>query len=239
MSDAARIVLAPVDREDADRCIRRWHYSGKTYSKSQVHLGVFLDGKILGAAQLGPPLDPWRVINLVRDTPYNGMCELNRLALSPDLPRNSESRALSVMARLLRAHAPWIEWCLSFADERAGSGTIYRAAGWLLTGVRVANTFWRLPSGDLVSDVGIRTSARIRAKAGVSSGSVIEWRAKGLVPYPLRQCRYVLPLANGARERLAVPILPYACARVAGLASPSQEDVRPDPQAPSSISGVG
>lgn len=233
MSDAANIRLAPVDRADADGCIRRWHYSGKTYSKSQVHIGIFLGGKLLGAAQLGPPLDPWRVINIVRDTPYNGMCELNRLALSPDLPKNSESRTLSILARLIRRHAPWIEWCLSFADERAGSGTIYRAAGWLLTGVRISSTFWRLPSGEVVSDVGVRTSARIRALAGVSSGSTKEWRAAGMVPYPLRQCRYVLPLAEGVRERLTVPILPYACARVAGPSAPPTEDVRPDPQAPS------
>lgn len=232
MSDAARIVLAPVSRAEADACVRHWHYSGKPYSKSQVHLGVLLDGELCGALQLGPPLDPWRVIGLVRDTPYNGMCELNRMALSPALPRNSESRALGILARLLRRHAPWIEWVLSFADERAGSGTIYRAAGWLLTGVRVSRTFWRLPSGEVVSDVGLRTSARYRRAAGVRSGSVVEWRAAGLQPYPLRQVRYVLPLHPTARERLTVPVLPYACARVAGAPAPPALDVRPDPQAP-------
>lgn len=216
MGDAKRIVVAPVDRKAADACVERWHYSGRTYSKSRLHLGVWLDGDLLGAMQFGPPLQTSHLVGLVRGTAWNGFIELNRMAFSDRLPRNSESRALSVAMRLMRQHAPHIEWCVSFADgTQCGDGAIYRASGFLLTSIKRNTSLWRTPKGDVVSDVGVRTSERLRRSIG-TDGSTQSLRSAGCAPLAGFQLRYVYPVAPDVRERLTVPVLPFSAIDAAG-----------------------
>ncbi|WFU45404.1 hypothetical protein QA640_46065 (plasmid) [Bradyrhizobium sp. CB82] len=53
-------------------------------------------------------MDKSNIQVLVRETPWNGLLELNRLAFSEALPRNSESRALSIALRMIKKHYPHI-----------------------------------------------------------------------------------------------------------------------------------
>ena len=116
MPSAKDIRVAPINAADANTLVRRVHYSGKVVNNSQLHLGVFLDGRLEGAMQFGPSLDKRKIIGLVEGTGWNGFIELNRMAFGERLPRNSESRALGVAFRLIRKHYPHIEWVVSFAD---------------------------------------------------------------------------------------------------------------------------
>ncbi len=150
MGDAKAIVLRPIPRADADALIKRVHYSGKVVNNSQVHIGVFYGGRLEGAMQFGPSLDKRKLQGLVRDTPWNGFIELNRMAFSEALPRNSESRALSIALRMLRKHAPHLQWVVTFADgAQCGDGTIYRAAGFVLTSIKRNNQIWAAPDGEI------------------------------------------------------------------------------------------
>jgi hypothetical protein len=56
--------------------------------------------------------------------------ELRRLAVGPDAPRNTASRMLGVMARLIRKARPAVVRLISYQDVDAHTGAIYRAAGW-------------------------------------------------------------------------------------------------------------
>src|SRR5690349_14104061 len=57
------------------------------------------------------------------------------MALADWLPKNSESRAISVSMTILKKNYPNLEWVVSFAGGmRCGDGTIYRASGFVLTG---------------------------------------------------------------------------------------------------------
>ncbi len=96
MSKAKEIIVKPISSKDAARIVKSCHYSGKVVQNSQLHFGVFLDGKCGGAMQFGPSLDKRKIQGLVRDTSWNGFIELNRMAFADWLPRNSESRAISV-----------------------------------------------------------------------------------------------------------------------------------------------
>lgn len=175
---AKSIHVAPISRADAARVVRRVHYSGKVVQNSQLHFGVFLDGRLEGAMQFGPSLDKRKIQGLVRDTGWNGFIELNRMAFGEALPRNSESRALSVAFRIMRKAYPHIEWCVSFADgAQCGDGTIYRAAGFVLTGIRKNTSLWRGPDGHVIDDVTVKSSAH---KAGTvfSRTSLTDGRSK-------------------------------------------------------------
>lgn len=56
--------------------------------------------------------------------------ELRRLAIAPDAPRNTASRMLAVMARLIRKAKPEVTRLISYQDTQAHTGAIYKAAGW-------------------------------------------------------------------------------------------------------------
>ena len=216
MGDAKRIRVEPIDRPHADAAVRRWHYSGKVYPKSRVHLGVLLDGMLHGAMQFGPPLDTANLLGLVSGTGWNELIELNRMAFSDALPRNSESRALGIAMRMLRAQASHVQWCVSFADAtRCGDGAIYRAAGFALTGIKRNTSLWRAPDGAVVSDVGVRTGAQLRARYR-TSGTTASMLAAGLRRIPGFQLRYIYFLDPTARARLTVPILPFSAIDDAG-----------------------
>jgi len=158
---AKNIVIAPIAAKDANVIVKRLHYSGKVCNNSQLHLGVFMDGVLEGAMQFGPSLDKRKIQGLVKDTPWNGFIELNRMAFSERLPRNSESRALSIALRLFKKHYPHIEWIVSFADgTQSGDGTIYRASGFVLTQIKKNTSIWEIGGGGsklYFTDIGVRT----------------------------------------------------------------------------------
>ncbi len=222
---AKALHVAPIAHADADAAVRRWHYSGSVVRNSQVHLGVFWDGRLEGAMQFGPSLDKRKLVGLVDGTPWHGFIELNRMAFGPALPRNSESRALAVAFRLLRRAYPQLQWVVSFADAtQCGDGTIYRAAGFVLTQVRRNTSIWSL--GDQTfTDITYRTGAERRQTINRTSvtarptetgaASMAHLRAAGARPLDGWQLRYLYFLDPSARARLTVPVLPFA--RIAEL----------------------
>jgi len=146
MDTAKAILIKQIDAGTANAIVRRLHYSGKVVSNSQLHLGIFLKGRLEGALQFGPSLDKRKIQGLVAGTFWHEFLELNRMALSENLPRNSESRALAIAIRLLRKYAPQIKWIISFADAtQSGDGAIYRAVGFVLTGIKKNNQIWIAP----------------------------------------------------------------------------------------------
>lgn len=133
MVSAKDILVKPINARSANALVKKVHYSGKVVANSNLHFGVFLNGKLEGVMSFGSPMDKSKMLPLVKDTKWNGMLELNRMAFSDALPKNSESRALGVAFRLIKKHYPHIEWVLSFSDgTQCGDGTIYRASGLVL-----------------------------------------------------------------------------------------------------------
>jgi hypothetical protein len=219
MSRVKDIVLKPISRRDADRVVKTLHYSGRVVRNSQLHFGVFLDGRCGGALQFGPSLDKSKLIHLVENTRWNEFLELNRMALADWLPRNSESRAVAVACRLIKRHYPFVRWIISFADGcQSGSGVIYRGAGFLLTQIAENQNLVRLPSGEVVHKVTLESSPNVprpelggRSYFGVTGGvydlgRYIEVtggeRMKGY------QYRYIKLLDPAAR--LTCAVLPYS-----------------------------
>ena len=148
MGDAKQLVVKPIKAADANRIVRALHYSRKVVNNSQVHLGVFMNGKCGGAMQFGPSLDKRKMLGLVTGTLWNEFIELNRMAFADWLPRNGESRCIGYAMRWLRKQYPWLKWVVSFADgTQCGDGTIYRASGFVLTGIKENNQIWEAPSG--------------------------------------------------------------------------------------------
>ncbi len=82
---------------------------------------------------------------VARALPQREWLELRRLAIAPDAPRNTASRMLAVMARLIRTDKPQVNRLISYQDTEAHAGTIYRASGWTATATRKGSE-WSCPS---------------------------------------------------------------------------------------------
>lgn len=207
MPSAKDIHVAPISSADARELVRRIHYSGKVANNSQLHFGVFLDGRLEGAMQFGPSLDKRKIQGLVRNTGWNDFLELNRMAFSDRLPRNSESRALGVAFRLIKKHYPHIEWVISFADgTQCGDGTIYRAAGFVLTDVRKNKDVIRDNAGNVTHSIAQKTGKN-KAAHYLATGGASRFIGEPLAGF---QLRYIYFLNPAARERLTVPVLPFS-----------------------------
>jgi len=209
MGRAKDIVLKVIPSKTANEFVKRYHYSGKVVQNSTLHLGAFLNGKLGGVMQYGNPIDKRKVLPLVStdnksiNAKWNEMLELNRMAFSPILPRNSESRCISVSIRLIRKHAPQVKWILSFADgTQCGDGTIYRASGFHLTQIGKNTTLMEY-NGQVIANKTLDNPNF--KKLGLSSGKLKKMGAKPLAGY---QLRYIYLLSPDAK--LAVPSIPFS-----------------------------
>ena len=205
MSSAKDIVIKPISAQAANALVKRVHYSGKVVNNSVLHLGAFLNEKLEGVMSFGSPLDKRKVLPLVEGTQWNGMLELNRMAFSDLLPRNSESRAMAVAFRLIKKHYPHIEWILSFSDgTQCGDGAIYRASGFVLTNIKKNTGIWKMPNGEITTRMAQTKGVAIRKNNGKASKPI------GAVELEGFQFRYIYFLNPVARQRLTVPILPFS-----------------------------
>ena len=193
MGRAKDIVVKVIPASVANDFVKRHHYSGKVVQNSVLHFGAFLDGKLGGVMQYGNPIDKRNVLNLVEtsnkgfNSKWNEMLELNRMAFSEILPKNSESRCIAVSIRLIKKNAPQVKWILSFADgTQCGDGTIYRASGFKLTAINKNSTIYRLPSGESV------------AKHGTSKRDFT-----GAIRLPGNQLRYIYLISKDSRLNCA------------------------------------
>jgi len=230
---AKDILLRPISAQEGNALVRRVHYSGKVVNNSQLHIGVFYQGRLEGAMQFGPSLDKRKIQGLVEGTGWNEFIELNRMAFTDALPRNSESRALSVAMRLLRKYAPHIKWVVTFADgAQCGDGTIYRGAGFVLTNIKRNDQIWEFPASGSgaharfsrmsLTDGGSKNQqaaayrlSRVTATKGnhiteTGGASMRPFIDAGARPIPGYQLRYIYFLDPSCRERLTIPILPFS-----------------------------
>lgn len=217
MHRAKDVRIAPISSSDANRIIRSLHYSGTIVQNSQLHLGVFIDGRCGGAMQFGPSLDKRKMMSLVRGTAWNEFLELNRMAFAEWLPRNSESRSIGYAMRWIRSKYSHIRWVVSFADAtQCGDGTIYRASGFVLTGIKRNSQLFRFPDGsvDHKMDYELARSTprqrELRSLLRMPTAPVTQlMRAAGAFPIEGYQLRYVYFIDKSYEERLAVPRIPF------------------------------
>ena len=216
--DVKELYVAPISAKDASGGVKQWHYSGRICNNSCLHLGVFYKKVLCGVMSFGPSMDKSKIIGLVADTKWNGFLELNRMAFSDALPKNSESRCLAVALRIIKKNYPHIEWVISFADAtQCGHGTIYQACGFTLTGIKENNQIWEAPDGSRWSRLSLTQPNYLETRK-LAQKYNIELNGHSLKPFENAgfKCldgymiRYIKFLNPQARERLTVPEIPYS-----------------------------
>jgi len=215
MSSAKELIIKPIGAKDANLIIKNLHYSNKVVPNSQLHFGVFLNGKCGGAMQFGPSMVKKTMMNLVEGTGWNNFIELNRMAFADWLPRNSESRAIAYAMRYIKQNYPHIKWVVSFADAtQCGDGTIYRASGFVLTDIRKSESLRRNPvTGDVMH---VMQAYHLMMKDEFKTGEILDGY----------QLRYVYFIDKSWEDRLRAERLPFDKIKELGISM--YRGVRPE-----------
>lgn len=200
MVSAKDIIVKPIKSNIANEFVKKHHYSGKVVPNSQLHFGCFLNGVLGGVMSFGPSTDKNKMLGLVKNTNWNDFLELNRMAFSDLLPRNSESRCISVALKLIKKHYPNIKWIISFADGcQCGDGTIYRASGFKLTQIKVNTGLRKDEKGNVYSQV---TFSAHRPNE--------MYKFKQMETVKGYMLRYIYFIDKSKEKDLTVPILPFS-----------------------------
>jgi len=126
------LLVRPVPMLVAKKLLEREHYLHSLPGDTKFAFGVFTGQRLMGTLTFGA--GPSLGYHLVEGAGIEDCLTLTRLWLSDELPRNSESRVLSVAIRALHRHTS-LKFLLAYSDPAMGHvGTIYQAAGWLYTG---------------------------------------------------------------------------------------------------------
>lgn len=215
------IRVGRINSDVANRFMRKWHYSGKVVNNSVLHFGCFVGNVLHGVISFGSSLDKSKIIGLVNGTDWNGFLELNRMAFDEVLPKNSESRCLSICLKLIRKYNPHINWVISFADAtQCGDGTQYRACGFILTGIKENHNLARLADGSVIHKMTLESNPTLGRKelGGKSYYDITGGRYdfKKYVDYlggeilTGYQLRYLFFLDKRWRSKLTVAEIPYS-----------------------------
>ncbi len=227
MASAKDIIVKPIKASVANEYVKKHHYSGKVVPNSQLHFGCFLNGVLGGVMQYGPSLDKKKIQGLVKNTGWNDFLELNRMAFSDLLPKNSESRCIAVSFRLIKKYYPNIKWIVSFADGcQCGDGTIYRASGFKLTQIKEGDHFYKLPNGESYTSLTLKLHGysgqltKVCPKElfdkviGSSFGSNEKtddlMRQIGATKLKGFSLRYIYFIDKSKEKDLTVPVLPFS-----------------------------
>lgn len=191
----------------AANVIVRNHYLHSMAAGLRLCFGIFAGDRILGAIVLnaGPVGAP----RLVAGATSQDCLTLARLWLDDALPRNSESRVLGLLVRVLRRFTA-VKFLLSYADPavvRAGVphlGFVYQAANWTYVG---------LAENQPLMDLGDGIPRHLRSLGSTfGTHSAAYFRRHGLpvrfIPLQAKH-RYVIFIDRSWRDRLRVPVLPY------------------------------
>jgi hypothetical protein len=221
MGRAKEIIVKVIPSKIANEFVKKHHYSGKVVN-SQLHFGCFLDGKLHGVLQYGPPMKKIFMQKYIQEAngkmvDWYGFIELNRMAFDDYLPKYSESRCISITLKLLKKKTPHIKAVISFSDgTQCGDGTIYRASGFYLTDIKKNKSLQIDKDGVVYSNMAM-TGKYIRKdfyekfkEKGVKTSH--SWQKNrdiaGTKPLPGFQLRYIYLIDKTCK--ITVPILPFS-----------------------------
>lgn len=143
------IRLIMCDKSQADKIITAHHYSHKPTKNSFLSFLVYYKGVVSGALQLGYGIRP----KIKGEYNPDEVREFDRMWLSDEMPKFSETITLSLLHKFLRAQYPQIKHLISYADTSVGNeGIIYQAANYRLKKTTKAD-FYVLPDGERVHPV--------------------------------------------------------------------------------------
>lgn len=192
-----------IGRNLANEIIIKNHYSHKFYNATYIHLGVYINGELLGVLQYGYAMNPASGGSVVEGTQLHNYLELNRMWLDDKAERNSESKALSYSIRYIKGKYRAIKWIQSFADERCNCyGVVYQACSFNYFGEH-DSVFWTLNGEVFHNSLMTRNPNLSKAAATIQKGK------EEATKESLRQFRYIYFIDQRWKKKCLLKEKPY------------------------------
>lgn len=148
---AKNIQIRVCKKSDADPIIIANHYSHTVTRNSFLSFLVYYEGKVSGALQIGYGTNPRKKGNYNPDE----VREFDRMWLSDDMPKFSETITISLLHHYLKKVHPEIKHLISYSDNSSdvgNEGTIYKAANYRQID-KIKSDFYILETGERVHPI--------------------------------------------------------------------------------------
>ena len=131
-----RFDIKEIDKEDALRMIRQYHYSNTLPKLNRHFLGFFLGDELVGVVTLGWGTRPRHTIQrMFPSLDTKDYLEIGRMCMKDEMPRNSESQMLSQLVNWMKKNLPEIKVLFTWADGMVGKvGYVYQASNFIYAG---------------------------------------------------------------------------------------------------------
>jgi len=154
------ITLKEVPNVVVDKMVIQYHYSHKP---TQNRFTSFLVNKNMGFMQLGYGIRPHMKHTISELITYDNYCEFDRMWLSDELPKYSESQCIGLLLTYMKIKYPRIHFIITYADGSMGNkGIIYRATNAIFLG-KIPVDFYVLPDGERIHPVSMYHRHKTRA----------------------------------------------------------------------------
>lgn len=128
--------IKEISKDKALEMIKKYHYSNTLAKLNKHFLGFFVWGELVGVVTLGWGTRPRHTIQKIFPTlDTKDYLEIGRMAMTDEMPRNSESQMLSQMIKWVKENLPEVKVILTWADGMQGKvGYVYQASNFIYTG---------------------------------------------------------------------------------------------------------
>ena len=192
------IIIKQVESKDVRELIEKNHYSHKV---TPNHFLSFDINNGLGALQLGFGIRPHKKNNISKLITPDNYCEFDRMWLSDKLPKNSESKTISLLLKYIKKHYPKIKFIITYADGSVGNvGTIYKATNAIKLKPIMCD-FYILKNGERVHPVSMWHRHKSRAWKLMQELYPGIKHIKGTIKNPIYQYRFLYILNNYMRKK--------------------------------------
>lgn len=136
MSLKTKYTIKEISKEQALEMIRKYHYSNTLPKLNKHFLGFYANNELAGVVTLGWGTRPMHTIKkLFPNMTTSDYFEIGRMAMTDEMPRNSESQMLSQLVKWLKRNHPEIKILFTWADGMLGKvGYVYQASNFIYTG---------------------------------------------------------------------------------------------------------
>ena len=181
------VKVLPISNSTGKSFVAQHHYAVICPPITKVSLGLFADGNLVGVALWGYGTRPKHTIKKIFPSLDVGdYLELNRLCVLDSMPRNTESRFISMMTDYIKGHHPGVKILYSWADGLRGKpGYVYQASSWLYGGW-IWSQFYITKEGEVVHPRLLITRYGTRKKEFTRSIGLSK-----ICGYQYRYCRFL------------------------------------------------
>lgn len=193
--------VSMIPLEKAAPLLYRYHYHRKSRKGTQLILGLWTRGHLVGAICYGLPARDTVLDRVKRETSQDfskgSLFELTRFVLIDGLPKNTASYFFSRTLPLLKERN--VEILISYSDTTYNHlGGIYRASNWLEFGITYPNYRYKEEDGTIVSRGKI---ARLAKQQKVTENQYAATNGYELVLEKFKN-RFLYPVNKKLRKQL-------------------------------------